>query len=349
MSKRVVSMGIDCPIVKEGDDIVDVVVKSVLKQTTINKNDIIAITESVVARTAGLYVTVDDIANDIRKKFGENPTLTLLFPIYSRNRFSLILKGFARASKEIICIMPDFDEVGNPVGVNPFTGVDIKEFYKSICSQENCKFSVEKELHFSNDYKDANVIDCRLHTQKSYGLYTLADICADKNPDFGLLGTNKATEEKLKLFPTKELADKVCSAVKNRIKTETGEDVIVMVYGDGCFKSPNLDGVLGSSIWEFADPTSFLTSKEDYELLNSCPNEIKVKYLADNEFADLSGDSLTSAIKGAVASIKDDLKGTMTQQGCTPRRYGDLIASLCDLTSGSGSRMTPVIFVNNYF
>lgn len=358
MSKRtispVVSVGIDCPIVREGDDIVNIVVKNVLGQERLNDYDVVAITESVVARAAGLYVTVDEIAEDVTRKFGPNAEIKLICPIYSRNRFSLILKGIARSAKSIICWMPEFDEVGNPAGVNPFTGVDICKYYKEICESENCEFTVVNNLTQYAGYLTSNIIHCGLHNSyiKNVGtslkFYTLADICSDKNPDFGLLGTNKATDERLKLFPTKELAAKVCSEIKHKIADGTGTNVIVMVYGDGCFKSPQIDNVAGSSIWEFADPVAYLTSEEDEFILNSHPNEIKVKYLADDKYKDYSGKELKNAIIKEVEAISSDLKGNMTQEGCTPRRYGDLLASLCDLTSGSGSRMTPVVVVKNY-
>lgn len=387
MSNGVISRGIKAPMIKEGDDLVNIIVDSVINEVKnvtvthipyyidgvrafnteehisydINDKDIIGITESVIARAAGQYISVDDIAADIEKKFGKDAELIVDSPIYSRNRFSMILKGIARAAKKIYFIMPPFDEVGNPSGVNPFTGVDIQKYYAEICSEENCEsefgesvYEVTKNI---NDYDIDNYgwIYCGLHNynewkEKHTGkIATLADVCKEFSPDWGVLGTNKSTEERLKLFPSKEVAQKVCDEVKSKIKDITGKDVIVMGYGDGCFKSPAISGIPGTSIWEFADPVSFLSSSLDEKLLNSCPNEIKVKYLADNKYANLSGDELNEAIQNEISSIKENLKGKMTQEGCTPRRFGDLLASLMDLTSGSGSRMTPIIIIQNYF
>ena len=376
MSKGVISRGVSAPMIKEGDDIVKIVVDSIIddvKHTTVipvpyyidgcrtfkeeekvtynlNNKDVIGITESVIARATGQYVTVDDIAADIIKKYGENATIALLDPIYSRNRFSMILKGIARAAKEIIIYMPSYDEVGNPSGVNPFTGVNIEEYYKEICKNENCECSINVDL----EDKVLPILNCRLHTEhiekpKDVPYYYLDEICDEVSPDWGLLGTNKSTEERLKLFPSKEVSQGVCDEVKAQIKKITGKDVIVMGYGDGCFHSPCINGVVGTSIWEFADPVSFLPSSLDEELLNSCPNEIKVKYLVDNKYANLSGDKLNEVIQNEISSINENLKGKMTQEGCTPRRYGDLLASLMDLTSGSGSRCTPIVLIQNYF
>ena len=376
MSSGVISRGVSAPMIKEGDDLVRIVVNSIINEVKdvkvinvpyyidgvrafgieehvlydINDKDIIGITESVIARATGQYVTVDEIAADIEKKFGPDADINIINPIYSRNRFSMILKGIARAAKRIYFAMPEFDEVGNPSGVNPFTGVNIQEYYREICEKENCEayFSTQITLNNTNNW-----LYCGLHDYEEYGkehkCYTLADICSNVSPDWGLLGTNKSTEERLKLFPSKAVAQKVCDDVKAEIKRITGKDVIVCAYGDGCFHSPYINGVAGTSIWEFADPVSFLSSSLDEKLLNSCPNEIKVKYLADNKYANLSGDELNEAIQNEISSIKENLKGKMTQEGCTPRRFGDLLASLMDLTSGSGSRMTPIIIIQNYF
>ena len=391
MNKGVISRGISAPMIKEGDDLVRIVVDSVInevKNTTvthipyyiegvrafrteehmsydINDKDIIGITESVIARAAGQYISVDDIAADIEKKFGKDAFIRLINPIYSRNRFSMILKGIARAAKKLYIIMPSIDEVGNPSGVNPFTGVNIQEYYKEICESENCEVffwdgvspnNCRQEIPELKDISDVNTIYCGLHDYTwwkehlgSSNHFTLADICDEFSPDWGLLGTNKSTEERLKLFPSKEVAQKVCDEVKAQIKDITGKDVIVMGYGDGCFHSPSINGVSGTSIWEFADPVSFLPSSLDEELLNSCPNEIKVKYLVDNKYSNLSGDELNEAIQADILSVKENLKGKMVQEGCTPRRYGDLLASLMDLTSGSGSRCTPIVLVQHYF
>ena len=365
MSKvGVKSMGIKCPIIREGDNLVDVVVDSVLDATAIhdsdatNKttydlhdNDVIGVTESVVARSAGLYVSVDEIAEDVKKKFGEDATILVDSPIYSRNRFSMILKGIARAAKKVIIMMPEFDEVGNPSGVNPFTGVDIKEYYKEICNAENCEFGTVVPDSFDG------TLYCGLHDYESRKrealnvspkFFTLADICSDKNPDFGLLGTNKSTEEKLKLFPTKEIAEKTAYAIQEKLFAKTGKRIEVIIYGDGCFHSPSLSGSTdGSSIWEFADPVT--VPGYTHGILDGKPNEIKIKAFADDKFKDLSGDELDNAVKSEIKAKESSLVGNMNSQGTTPRRYTDLLASLCDLTSGSGDKGTPVVLVQNYF
>ena len=341
MSKNVISMGIECPIVREGDDIVNIVIENVLKHQ-IDNYDVIGITESVVARSNGLYVSVDEIAEDITKKFGKDQTITLICPIYSRNRFSMILKGIARSAKKIVCIMPEYDEVGNPKGVNPFTGVNIEKYYKEICENENCEFDVQESLSFTSNWKDGNWIDCHLHNYTRHTgenkHYSLADICADKNPDFGLLGTNKATEERLKLFPTKELADRVCNEVKEGIKERTGKDVIVMTYGDGSYKDIDV------GIWEMADPVSS-PGYTDKGLLDRTPYEIKLKYFADLGYTDkeIQDEIFRKNLMGDLGRCK------MQTQGTTPRRYVNLLASLMDLTTGSGERATPVVLVKNYF
>lgn len=359
------AIGVKTPIIKEGDDVVKIVVDSVLDATRktyaddneyyydINDRDVIGITESVVARSAGLYVTVDEIANDIKLKFGKNAVIILNSMIYSRNRFSMILKGIARGAKKLYLDMPDFDEVGNPSGVNPFTGVNMKEYYREIVEGEWC------ECVIVNDevvYDATGTIYCGLHDyRQKHGFannegdlmfYTLADICSDKNPDFGLLGTNKATEEKLKLFPTRKLAEDVCYWVKKKIMETTGKDVEAMVYADGCFKSPEISGMVGSSIWEFADP---VTSPGYTNGLSGKPNEIKIKAFADDKYKNLSGKELDDAVKSEIKSASSNLVGNMASQGTTPRRYVDLLASLMDLTSGSGDKGTPVILIQNYF
>lgn len=364
----VISKGITCPIIREGDDLVNIVVDSVLSATKrnfvvkglndhdaydINDKDVIGITESVVARAAGEYITVDDIAADIKKKYGEDAIIILEKPIYSRNRFSMILKGIARAAKGVAIFMPREDEVGNPRGVNPFTGVDIEKYYKEICASENCSCEC---LYFELNGEGNNVLNCELHysgesklKKGAKAFYTLKDICSDKSPDWGVLGTNKATEEKLKLFPSASKSYKFVTGVQEQIKAKTGKHVEVMIYGDGCFHSPYLydNGVRieGTSINEFADP---VTSPAYTVGLEGTPNEIKIKYLADDKFKDLKGKELDDAIENEIKSIKENLKGKMVQEGCTPRRYVDLLASLMDLTSGSGSRATPIVLVQNY-
>lgn len=372
MSNGVISRGIKAPMIKEGDDLVNIIVDSVINEVKnvtvthipyyidgvrafnteehisydINDKDIIGITESVIARAAGQYISVDDIAADIEKKFGKDAELIVDSPIYSRNRFSMILKGIARAAKKIYFIMPPFDEVGNPSGVNPFTGVDIQKYYAEICFEENCEsefgesvYEVTKNI---NDYDIDNYgwIYCGLHNynewkEKHTGkIATLADVCKEFSPDWGVLGTNKSTEERLKLFPSKEVAQKVCDEVKVQIKKITGKDVIVCSYGDGCFKDPV------GGIWEFADPVT-MPAYTDKELIESTPNEIKLKAFIDDG---TSEEEINKLIKE-----KKDLKGSMTSQGTTPRLYRDLLASLMDLTSGSGDRATPIVLIQNYF
>ena len=372
MSNGVISRGIKAPMIKEGDDLVNIIVDSVINEVKnvtvthipyyidgvrefnteehisydINDKDIIGITESVIARASGQYISVDDIAEWIIKKFGPDAELIVDSPIYSRNRFSMILKGIARAAKKIYFIMPPFDEVGNPSGVNPFTGVDIQKYYAEICSEENCEsefgesvYEVTKNI---NDYDIDNYgwIYCGLHNYNEWKenhtgkIATLADVCKEFSPDWGVLGTNKSTEERLKLFPSKEVAQKVCDEVKAQIKKITGKDVIVCSYGDGCFKDPV------GGIWEFADPVT-MPAYTDKELIESTPNEIKLKAFIDDG---TSEEEINKLIKE-----KKDLKGSMTSQGTTPRLYRDLLASLMDLTSGSGDRATPIVLIQNYF
>lgn len=364
--------GIIAPFVREGDDIIKIATDAIIEATEdgkeIKDKDVYGITESVVARSAGLYVTVDDIAEDIRKKFGEGATVCLTNMIYSRNRFGIVLKGIARGAKKLILVMEAQDEVGNPRGVNPFTGVDIEEYYKELIKGEGCEVEVLYRLRTiwndnpnliypGVDYVKDRIdgfIDCSLHPVGISGLslhswycfhpaYLLSDICADYNPDFGLLGCNKSTEERIKLFPTKKLAADVCTGVRIAIKEKTGKDVIVMCYGDGCFHAPNIPGVPYSSINEFADPVSYLSDEYGMEILNSTPNEVKLKALIDNSADDEEIREVLGENKGK------DLKGNMTSMGTTPRRFGDLLASLMDLTSGSGSRCTPFIRVEEYF
>ena len=359
------SIGIVTPFIREGDDIVKIVVDSVLEATAkdyghelghylnYGNKDVIGITESVVARSAGLYVTVDDIALGVIKRFGAAPEIVVDSPIYSRNRFSVILKGIARAAKKIYFVMPALDEVGNPSGVNPFTGVDIKEYYKEICDEENCESVFGESLYEATknvgdwDIDKIGWIYCGLHDYKEWkskhagDVATLADICSDKNPDFGLLGCNKATGERIKLFPTVKLAEDICYAVRDEIKKKTGKDVNVLVYGDGCFHSPAIDGVGGSSIWEFADPVTVPGCT--HGILDGSPNESKLKAIIDSSASD-------AEVRKIVGMNKDrNLVGKMVSMGTTPRKYTDLLASLMDLTSGSGDRATPVVLIQNYF
>lgn len=360
--------GIKAPIIREGDNLADIVVDCVLNATktetiSINKKasysissydiddkDIIGITESVVARAQGNYVTLDDIAKEIKEKLLNPKDIVLVNPIYSRNRFSMILKAIARAAKESVSIyMPDFDEVGNPSEVNPFTGVNMKEYYTDIVNKEGKKCTIFGFSPEEGYYSESSIIYCGLHDfaewNKKYGnknRITLADICSDKC-QYGLLGSNKATEEKLKLFPNKIKAHKLLHEIKDKIKEITGKDVLVCSYGDGCFK----DAVGG--IWEFADPIT-MPAYTNPEVFESTPNEIKIKAFADDKYKDLNGKALEDAIKSEIVdNVGKDLKGNMTSQGTTPRLYRDLIASLMDLTTGSGGKGTPIVLIKNYF
>jgi len=379
-----ISMGIKSPLIKEGDDIVKIVVDSVLEATKIYSddyendgqyeydimnNDIIGITESVVARSQGNYVSVSDIASWITSKYG-NRNIIVVNPIYSRNRFAMILKGIARAANnEVGIVMPEYDEVGNPKGVNKFTGVNIEQYYTDLVQNEGKSCKITKNVNVYNKWcgwelpfgKDEFlIIYCGLHdyNDKKIEYYhydnfiTLADIFNDKC-EYGLLGSNKATEEKLKLFPRKKDilingnlnkgSNTIVNEIKENIKEMTGRDVIVVVYGDGCYK----DAVFG--IWEFADPVS-LVSYTDSNIIESTPNEVKIKYIIDNKFSNLNGTELEDAVKNElIENQKKDLKGNMISQGTTPRMYRDLIASLMDLTTGSGSKGTPICIIHNYF
>lgn len=358
----VIAMGLKAPIIKEGDNLVDIAVETLLKATKktnpweyydIDDNDVFGITESVVARATGNYVTVDEIAAEIKEKYNNPQVIFVNRPIYSRNRFSMILKAIARAAtKRVVMIMPDYDEVGNPSGVNPWTGVDIKEYYRTIIENEGCEARFEKSefeipLGFYGPDETNIVIYCGLHDyeawKKDFKMFknytTLADICSDRC-DWGLLGSNKATEEKLKLFPKKEVAQKIVNEIRDRIFNVTKKHIHVMCYGDGGFKDPV------AKIWECADPC---VSPAYTEGLEGSPNEIKIKAFADDQFAHLSGDELTEAIKDAIRNRDANLKGSMDSQGTTPRRYTDLLGSLMDLLSGSGSRGCPFCFIKYYF
>lgn len=386
-----VSRGIRAPIIREGDDISEIVVDSVLKASKdnfeIRDRDVVAVTEAVVARAQGNYATVDQIAKDINSKFGDS-TVGVLFPILSRNRFAICLRGIAKGCKKIVLMLSyPSDEVGNHLvdvdlldekGVNPwsdvldekkyrelfgyqkhvFTGVDYVEYYKQLISESGA----EVEVIFANNPKailnyTKNVLTCDIHTRartkrilKAAGaekVYGLDDILVESvdgsgyNDKYGLLGSNKATEETVKLFPVncQEVVDKI----RDMLKEATGKNVEVMVYGDGAFKDPV------GKIWELADP---VVSPAYTAGLEGTPNEVKLKYLADNDFADLKGDELKNAISEYIRQ-KDEkatsLVGTMVTQGTTPRRLTDLIGSLCDLTSGSGDKGTPIIYVQGYF
>ena len=335
-------MGIQTPIIRTGDNLSKITIDSILRNTHFENGDIVGITESVVARAQGNYVTVDDIAKETDRLFGKNATLVLVRPIYSRNRFSMILKGIARSARKIYLLMDDFDEVGNPKGVNPWTGVDIEKYYTEICEQENCKCEINPGYSYGLD--TTGWLDCRLHGKvvpilKSVKPYLgLKDYFPHKC-EWGLLGSNKANEETLKLFPNGELAQKLVEDIQVAVRVKCGVNIDVLVYGDGCFKDPV------SGIWEFADPVAAVAYTSG--LLGS-PNEIKLKAFADDKYKDLSDKELENAIKDEIRKKDTDLKGNMASQGTTPRRYIDLIPSLMDLMSGSGDVGTPVILLRQY-
>ncbi len=384
-----VSRGIRCPIIREGDDLSEIVVTSVLdaaesENFSLHDKDVIAITESIVARSQGNYASIDDIACDIKGKFKDN-TIGVIFPILSRNRFAICLKGIARGAKKIVLMLSyPSDEVGNELisidqlddaGINPystvlslkqyrelfgynkheFTGVDYVEYYENLIKEEGA----DVEIIFANqaktilNYTDC-VLNCDIHTRKRTKrilkeagakiVYSLDDILCKSingsgfNEKYGLLGSNKSTEDKIKLFP-KDCKDLVLD-IQNKIFLKTNKHVEVMVYGDGAFKDPK------GKIWELADP---VVSPSFTDGLIGTPNELKLKYLADNDYKDLSGEALKEAISNSIKQKKDNLKGNMASQGTTPRQLTDLIGSLCDLTSGSGDKGTPVVLVQGYF
>jgi len=352
MTKKygVSSTGLIAPIIREGDNITEVVTNTVLNAIdNIEDGDIIGITESVVARAEGNYVTINEVAENIKKVINallktSPKTIYLLRPIYSRNRFAMILKAFARAAeKKIVIFMPPMDEVGNVLKNHPFTGLNYDEYYKSIVEAEG------KECEIINSPEDKKVdisevaIDCTVHPSfkiiNNKRLLNLSDFCKDKC-EAGLLGSNKASEEKLKLFPSRQYSENTINEIAWNIYKETGKKVEVMVYGDGCFKDPV------GGIWEFADP---VTTPAYTKGLKGTPNELKLKNFADEKFKDLKGEDLSKAIKEEISKKDKDLKGNMTSQGTTPRRYVDLLASLMDLTSGSGDKGTPIVYVKRYF
>ena len=391
MERRVgtVSRGIRCPIIREGDNLVDIAVKSVLGAAEsegfqLRDRDVIALTESIVARAQGNYATVEDIAADVKAKLGGG-TVGVIFPILSRNRFAINLKGIAMGCKKIVLMLSyPSDEVGNALitydqldeaGINPysdvltleryrelfgenkheFTGVDYVDYYASIIQDAGA----EVEVIFANqpktilNYTDC-VINCDIHTRvrtkrilREAGAKVvcgLDDILtapvngSGYNTKYGLLGSNKSTEDKIKLFPN-ECRDLVLD-IQSAILEKTGKHVEVMVYGDGAFKDPQ------GKIWELADP---VVSPAFTDGLIGTPNELKLKYLADNDFANLSGAELKEAISNSIKSKQGNLVGNMASQGTTPRQLTDLIGSLCDLTSGSGDKGTPIILIQGYF
>lgn len=384
-----VSRGVRCPIIREGDDLAKIVVDSIIEAAEsenieIRDRDVISVTESVVARSQGNYASIDAIAKDVENKFGKD-TIGVIFPITSRNRFSICLKGIARGAKKIVLMLSyPSDEVGNQLisldlidekGVNPysdvlslgkyrelfgenkheFTGVDYVDYYSSLIKAEGC----EVEVIFANqakailDYTD-KVLTCDIHTRartkrilRANGakvVYGLDDILTESvdgsgyNAKYGLLGSNKSTEDTIKLFPN-ECKDLVLD-IQKQLLDKTGKHVEVMVYGDGAFKDPQ------GKIWELADP---VVSPAFTDGLIGTPNELKLKYLADNDFKDLSGEALKEAISERIKHKDGNLVGNMASQGTTPRQLTDLIGSLCDLTSGSGDKGTPIVWIQGYF
>jgi len=383
-----VSRGIRCPIIRKGDDLVEMVVTSVLEAAEsegfrMRDRDVVAITESVVARAQGNYASVDAIAKDVKAKLG-GETIGVIFPILSRNRFAICLRGIARGAKKIVLMLSyPSDEVGNELvsldkldeakvnpysdvltleryrqlfgeNLHPFTLVDYVQYYSDLIREEGC----EVEVILANDPRvildyTKNVLACDIHTrartkrllwgagaEKVCGLDDILNESVDGsgcNEKFGLLGSNKSTESTVKLFPRE--CGGLVRDIQAKFMEKTGKLVEVMVYGDGAFKDPV------GKIWELADPSVSVAHTPGLE---GTPNELKLKYLADNDFADLSGDALKRAIEQRIRE-KGDLAGSMASQGTTPRRLTDLIGSLCDLTSGSGDKGTPVILVQGYF
>ena len=384
-----VSRGIRCPIIREGDDLSVIVTDSVLEAAEsegfeLRDRDVIAVTESIVARAQGNYAGVEDIAEDVRTKLG-GETIGVIFPILSRNRFAICLRGIAKGAKKVVLMLSyPSDEVGNALvtqdqidesGVNPysdvlslekyrelfgynvheFTGVDYVDYYEKLIRE--C--GAEPEIIFANqakailNYADC-ILNCDIHTRKRTKRVLLAagakKVCSlDEilnapvngsgcNEKYGLLGSNKSTEDRVKLFPRD--AQPLVDSIPKKILEKTGKKVEVMVYGDGAFKDPQ------GKIWELADP---VVSPFYTDGLIGTPNELKLKYLADNDFSNLSGEALKEAISESIRKKDANLKGTMATQGTTPRQLTDLIGSLCDLTSGSGDKGTPVVLVQGYF
>jgi len=383
-----VSRGIRCPIIKEGDDLSAIVTSAVINASKsdgfeLHDRDVIALTESIVARSQGNYCTVDDIAYDVRKKLGGND-IGVIFPITSRNRFSVLLSGIARGAKKIYLMFSyPSDEVGNAFltydeldekaidpftdvlsesqfkelfgdPVHEFTGVNYVDYYRELINKEGC----ECEIIFANQAKTIleftkNVLACDIHTrfrskrilrELGANVCGLDDILNESingsgyNEKYGLLGSNKATDEKVKLFPRD--AQSLVDGIQNKMQELTGKHMEVMIYGDGAFKDPQ------GKIWELADP---VVSPFYTEGLKGTPNEVKIKYLADNDYKDLSGEELKEAIKSSIKQKDANLVGKMVSEGTTPRQLTDLIGSLCDLTSGSGDKGTPVVLVQGYF
>ena len=391
MSRMVgtVSRGVRAPIIRAGDDLAEIVTNSILEAAAddgfaIRDRDIVAMTEAIVARAQGNYASVDNIAKDVQTKLG-GETVGVIFPILSRNRFAICLRGIAKGAKKVVLMLSyPSDEVGNHLvsldaldekGVNPysdvltlekyrelfgyekhpFTGVDYVEYYESLIRESGA----EAEVIFANDCRailkyTKNVLNCDIHTrartkrllkaagaERVFGLDEIMTAAIDGsgyNANYGLLGSNKATEDQVKLFPRD--CQPLVEEIQKRLKEKTGKTVEVMVYGDGAFKDPV------GKIWELADP---VVSPAYTAGLEGTPNELKLKYLADNDFAHLSGDALKEAIKDEINKKDGSLVGNMASEGTTPRRLTDLIGSLCDLTSGSGDKGTPIVFIQGYF
>ena len=391
MSRMVgtISRGLRAPIIRQGDDLVEIVTNSVLEAAecdgfALRDRDIVAMTEAIVARAQGNYATTNDIAADIRSKFPEGE-IGVIFPILSRNRFAVCLSGIAKGAKKIYLMLSyPSDEVGNHLisidaldekGIDPyrdvielskyrelfgyekhrFTGVDYVEYYQNLIKEAGA----ECEIIFANDprsilkYTDC-VLACDIHTRartkrllKAAGAKVVLGVDeiltssvngSGFNESYGLLGSNKATDDSVKLFPRE--CQPLVDAIHARLLEKTGKNIEVMVYGDGAFKDPV------GKIWELADP---VVSPAYTAGLSGTPNELKLKYLADNDFADLSGDALKEAIKDKIHKKDADLVGQMASEGTTPRRLTDLIGSLCDLTSGSGDKGTPIVYIQGYF
>lgn len=356
MTKKfgVQSIGLIAPIIRDGDNLAKIVTETVLNSgIKIEDKDVIGITESVVARAEGNYVTIDEVAEDIKEKLQNPDVITIINPIFSRNRFAMILKAIARAASSRVSIyFPFVDEVGNVFENHPFTNVNYVEYYKDIIKSEgktaDINYYCSSDPHMGQPTEGFYLIDCSLRpdiklqdeiNKKERKYWILADFCCNKC-EWGLLGSNKASEEKLKLFPSKKYSENTVNEIAWNIYRETGKKVAVMVYGDGCFKDPV------GGIWEFADP---VTSPAYTKGLEGTPNELKLKNIADEKYSKLNGKELEEAIKSDIQNKDNDLKGNMTSQGTTPRRYVDLLASLMDLTSGSGDKGTPIVYVKGYF
>ena len=391
MSRMVgtVSRGIRAPIIREGDNIVDIVTSCVLEASKddgfkIRDRDVVAMTEAIVARAQGNYATVDDIAKDVKAKLGGG-TVGVIFPILSRNRFAICLRGIAKGADKIVLMLSyPSDEVGNHLvsldaldeaGVNPYSDVLTLEKYRELFGYKTHRFTgvdyvayyeelirecgADVEIIFANDARAVlpyakKIINCDIHTRMRtkrilkaagaeavLGLDEILNAPVDGsgyNEHYGLLGSNKATEDKVKLFPRE--CQPIVDAIHEKLFEATGKNVEVMVYGDGAFKDPV------GKIWELADP---VVSPAYTAGLDGTPNELKLKYLADNDFAGLSGEALREAIKNKIHEKDENLFGKMASEGTTPRQLTDLIGSLCDLTSGSGDKGTPIVYIQGYF